>query len=117
MKKRHELDNLIKEAASAKDGTLVPAIDVAIDTAIVSGHDAEDVVQRCVTAGYSESYVRTTVSKMLRGRGVERRANGAGRPADRKAALLLEQTVKQYGMAEAKRILLASYRMAVKDAK
>jgi len=113
MKPLLELEKLIKEAAAAKEESLVPAIERAIDSAIIEGHDVEDLVSLCISCGYTESYVRSTISKLLLQCRVRRRATGAGRRRDPDAITLLEHAIREYGASEASRILLAAYRLAI----
>ena len=113
MKSLHELENLIEEAASAKAASLVPAIERAIDAAIVTERDIEEIVSLCISKGYTESYVRSTISKLLVERDIRRIAQGGGRRVDPKAVTLLQHAIKAYGAKEAQRLLLAAYRLSV----
>ena len=96
MKPLLEFEKQIKEAATAKGKSMVPAIELAIDSAIVAGHDTEDLVSLCIRNGYNEGYVRSTISKILVQRRVRRKTPVGGRRRGNEAVALFAHAIKTY---------------------
>lgn len=78
--------------------------------------EPDTMVEWGTDAGYSESYCRSVVSSILRAQGVSRRAKGAGRKVSKDAESLLAYARKAFG-DEAGKMLLAAYRLSVKQDK
>lgn len=69
----------------------------AITAALAEDYDTDDLVEWGVEAGFSESYVRATVSRVLIAKGQRRREKGAGRKVPNEARLLAEFAVSNFG--------------------
>lgn len=89
---------------------------VVVGKAVLAEVEPETLVEWGVDAGYSESYVRTAVSSILRAQGVHRHKKGQGRKVSKDAESLLAYARKQFG-EKAQAMLRAACRLAEKEDK
>jgi hypothetical protein len=94
-------------ALSATTGSLRAVVEALIRR----GVRRRTLVRWGIEGGYSESYVRSVLSKLLCARQMRERKEGAGRRVPREALELLGIARRQYGERAAK-FLLAAYRAA-----
>lgn len=87
-----------------------------ISACVAESVDVDTMVEWGTEAGYSESYVRTTVSSILRADGVKRRKDGGGRKTSKDAQSLLAYARKAFG-DKAQAMLRAATRLAEKEDK
>ena len=87
-----------------------------IGRAVSADIEPETMVEWGTDEGFSESYVRSTVSAILRAGGVSRRKKGAGRKAPKDAESLLAYARAQFG-DKAQAMLRAACRLAEKEDK
>jgi len=87
------------------------SLKAAVEAALKANVERSTMVGWAVDAGYSESWTRSLISKVLCDIGQRQNREGQGRETPREAIELAEALTSKYGDAKkAKKILLAAYR-------